>query len=349
MLDNSSLITVIVPIFNAEGYIKRCVDSILVQSYKYFELILINDGSEDNSLNIINALALQDSRIKVINQKNMGVSYARNNGINEATGLFISFVDSDDLLESDYLKKMHDTIVEYNSDIIISNTIVSNEKSQKIYRNSFPKNILLDKNYVQKEILQNLVKSEELFAVWNKLYKRDIILENSIKFPIELKREEDQIFNLVYFSHCKSAFFLDDQGYIYIEREGSVSRNENILNSFLLSYEKFKLDYNNYFKISEILSNDQIQNLKSIRFVNKSHYLYFHMSFSQYDFNSRCETIRGFLNNELLMELHKKGYIRENTNGIFGKVIFYLFKTKSLFLLLIFSYIIQLHWCPVKK
>src|SRR5690606_1560396 len=222
--------------------------------------------------------------------------------------------DSDDLLESDYLEKMHDTIVKYNSDIVISNTIVSNEKYQKIYKNSFPKNILLDQNYVQKEILQNLVKSEELFAVWNKFYRKDIILQNSIKFPVDLKREEDQIFNLIYFSYCKNAYFLDDEGYIYIERDGSVSRNENILDSFLLSYEKYKLDYNDYFNISESLSNDQIKNLKSIRFVNKSHYLYYHMSSSHYNFNSRCETIQGFLDNELLIKLHKKEYILKNTN-----------------------------------
>ena len=103
MMDNNHLISVIIPVYNTEKYLSECVNSVLAQTYNKFELILIDDGSKDNSGDICDWYAAQDNRIRVIHQTNSGVSNARNKGINEANGIYIAFIDSDDIVNKWYL------------------------------------------------------------------------------------------------------------------------------------------------------------------------------------------------------------------------------------------------------
>ena len=132
-------VSIVVPVYNAEKYLPKCIDSILNQTFKNFELILVNDGSKDNSLIICEDYKVSDRRIKVINKKNEGVSIARNIGINSAKGKYIMFIDSDDWIESNMVEKMYDAI--QNSDIAIcgSKTVEKNKIIDSTLYQSFTK------------------------------------------------------------------------------------------------------------------------------------------------------------------------------------------------------------------
>src|SRR5690606_6348044 len=131
MVNSSVQFSIIIPIYNAEKYLVRCIQSILDQTYQNFELILVNDGSQDNSLSISERYAKKDDRIKVVSQKNQGVSSARNRGIELAKAEYVTFIDSDDFIASDYLKIFSSDAEIHNADIMISGTIIKYEKSLK--------------------------------------------------------------------------------------------------------------------------------------------------------------------------------------------------------------------------
>ncbi len=121
-------VSVIVPVYNVEKYLEECIESLINQTLTDIEIICINDGSTDNSLKILEELQKKDNRIKIINQKNSGVSSARNNGIENATGEYIGFVDSDDWIDSDYYEKLYNTAKKYNSDIAAGDMYRRNKK-----------------------------------------------------------------------------------------------------------------------------------------------------------------------------------------------------------------------------
>ena len=147
-MENNSLISIIIPVYNVEKHLKKCVDSVLVQSYNNIEVILIDDGSTDKSGNICDKLALSDSRIVVKHKKNGGLSSARNMGIDEAKGEYITFIDSDDVISEDYIEYLYKNLIDNDSDISIGNICVSyfekrerNSKEDKIviYNKSYKK------------------------------------------------------------------------------------------------------------------------------------------------------------------------------------------------------------------
>lgn len=140
-------ITLILPIFNGEKYISRCIDSVLNQTYKNFELIIINDGSTDKSLNIIKKYAKKDNRIKIINKKNEGVSIARNIGIENSTGDFITFIDADDYLEIEALETMINLASKYKVEIVRTSYVLeTNNKFAYEKKLNYSGKITLNKN-----------------------------------------------------------------------------------------------------------------------------------------------------------------------------------------------------------
>ena len=128
------MVSIIIPAYNAEKYIEQCIDSIISQTYKNIEVIIVNDGSTDNTLAICEKYAKEDKRIKIVKKKNEGVSKARNDGIKIATGKYIMFIDSDDYIDDDYIEIMHKNIVEKKADLVVSNyTRDKNGVKEKIY------------------------------------------------------------------------------------------------------------------------------------------------------------------------------------------------------------------------
>lgn len=217
------LISVIIPVYNIENYLSRCIESILNQTYKNWEAIFINDGSTDNSLNILEKYQKKDNRIKIINKKNEGSGAARNDGIENSNGEYIAFLDSDDWYENNFLEKLYKNLKENNSDIAMCNPKMVYENPQKnknINTYSF-ENIELKKN--PKQILGIL----GMPVVWNKLYKKDIIVKNNIRFP-NYSFAEDVEFLYKTFLYANKISKVEEYLYNYYQREDSATKKVKV-------------------------------------------------------------------------------------------------------------------------
>lgn len=210
-----ALISIIVPIYKVEQFLPRCIDSVLNQEYKNFELILVDDGSPDQCGVICDIYAEKDSRIKVIHKQNGGLSDARNVGLEIARGDYISFVDSDDWVASDYLSVMMEVLKKTESDICecevlkttgLVNTCVDNQEHVQIYSTE--------------SALEQLICDGELHQyVWNKLYKRSCM--KGISFPVG-KTNEDEFWTYRVFGNACKIAKVDRVLYYYFQRKGSI-------------------------------------------------------------------------------------------------------------------------------
>lgn len=207
------LFSVIIPVYNAENYLRRCLDSLEQQSFKDFEMIVVNDGSNDNSLSIIQKYASKDSRIKVISQKNQGLSVTRNNALQIAQGKYIAFIDADDWIEPDFLEKMFFSTQSSNADVIQSG-FIQNEVSTIYY----PKKLI-----TFSDILLNINKC----FVWNKLWKADFLKENGLRFIPNIYYE-DVPFCLMAAFYAKSWNIIDYAGYHYEINPLSITNNVSV-------------------------------------------------------------------------------------------------------------------------
>ncbi len=189
-----SLISVIVPIYNSAAYIDQCLSSILMQSVTNMELILVDDGSTDQSGAICDDYASKDERVKVIHQTNAGVSVARNAGIAAATGEYIGFVDSDDTVAEDMFEQMLSKAKETLADIVLCDAQAMKENGQIAEIETIetlPESCLLHKGDITPPVLLEIAG-----AVWRCIYRADLIKTNDIGFPQGLKISEDRIFNI---------------------------------------------------------------------------------------------------------------------------------------------------------
>lgn len=224
-------ISIIIPIYNAEKWIKRSVDNILEEKEIKLEIILINDGSKDNSATICQKLADERQNIKYYEHTNHGVSYTRNKGISLAQGKYIMFPDADDFLESNMISKMYNTITQTGSDLVVCNYIYEDEEGNPIIKRRF-----IGPSNMGRESAILAVINQNCFGgySWNKIYKRDIIIENSLKFNEDLPIYEDVIFNLQYLSCCQKVKYIDYYGYHYISHKSSVMND----NSYQRYYQR---------------------------------------------------------------------------------------------------------------
>lgn len=211
----SKKISIIVPIYNAEDRLNICLDSLKEQTYKNFEVILINDGSKDKSGDICYIYTKKDNRFKVIHSENSGVSSARNKGLDVCTGDYIIFVDSDDEVKNNMLEEMLYYLQQSEADVIITGiTFVKNGKKVK--------DILPPKHgKFDLEIWEYICKDNSgMFGyVSNKMYKSHIIQDNQIRFDEDKKIQEDLDFALSVYSNCNSFYMLDRSYYLYNQEE----------------------------------------------------------------------------------------------------------------------------------
>lgn len=199
------LISVIIPVYNSEKTIKRCLDSLLKQSYPYFELIVVNDGSKDHSKDIIDSY--DDERIVAIHKQNEGVSATRNKGITSAKGKYICFVDSDDYVEVDYLKMMIEQINKDKSDLVICNFKRLDHNGLNINECSFN-----TKKMEINEMIYEIYTKSLLNQPWNKLFIKDKI---SKLFSLDLSLGEDLLFVIDYLKNCYNISYVEDCLYVY--------------------------------------------------------------------------------------------------------------------------------------
>ena len=212
-------ISVIVPVYKVEPYINHCVDSILAQTYRDFELILVNDGSPDNCGKICDEYAKQDSRVHVIHQENKGVSAARNAGISLAKGEYIMLVDSDDFITENMLEKMHDCIAESGSDIAICgiNTFLDGEETE----DKSQMNDMSTKTISGRDACLSIYRMDGRVPImaWGKLYKSELFTD--IRYPVGVIHEDDGTTpKLLY--RAKMVSIIDNKMYCYRQRKGSI-------------------------------------------------------------------------------------------------------------------------------
>ena len=218
-------ITVIVPVYNVEHYLDKCLDSLVNQTYKNLEIIVINDGSTDNSGIICQEYAQKDNRIVYIEKENGGQSEARNMGLDRMTGSYVTFVDSDDWVELDYVEILYKKITKYQADIAVGNYYSFNEAEGMYYFHIFGDSYY-EKVYDNVSIFENLYESQEmksfaLISVWGKLYKADLI--KHLRFDVG-KLGEDGYLNQKIYLLAEKTIYLNKGLYAYRQREGSSSR-----------------------------------------------------------------------------------------------------------------------------
>lgn len=211
-----SLISIVVPIYNVEPYLPRCVDSLLGQTYTNLEIILVDDGSPDNCPKICDEYVKKDNRIKVIHKKNGGLSDARNAGMQVATGEYISFIDSDDWIRPEMIEDMYNRMIEDNSDLVSSGVIWVDENGAEIRTATVSKNCVLNTEQAMSELI-NDGKIKQY--VWNKLYKTDLIKD--IQFD-KGKYHEDVFWSYKVIGGAERVSIDKNSYYFYVQRSGSI-------------------------------------------------------------------------------------------------------------------------------
>ena len=232
-------ISVILPVYNSENYIKECLDSLLSQTFKDIEILCIDDGSTDGSLNILKDIEKTDSRITVITQENIGVAKTRNNGLNLVKGNYVYFMDSDDCLDKNAFKKLHDNITSNRSDFCIMKVIFVNGSEEYKFPafdidKEFDKVNFNDFTFTYRDVKSHVLN--DLFAPWLKLYSAEFLKSNDdFTFP-EIKSYSDAPFHVKTMLNASKISFVPEYLYYYRENDGSlVHSSSNTINFFRLS------------------------------------------------------------------------------------------------------------------
>lgn len=247
--------SIIIPVYNVEKYLKKCLTSIVQQNFNDYELILVDDGSTDMSGKICDEFEEKYNNIIVMHISNSGVSNARNKGLEIARGEYIWFVDSDDYVEPEALK-------------ILSEQLEMNPKIELLF---FETNVWKAEKDQKEKIVFDKIRANEIIStdikeflnvntsLWNKVYRRDILLEKHVKFELNISIAEDLLFNYMYLLECKYVFYLNKILYNYVIRQNSAmqgaGRDADVQKAFekLIDYYKKKGVYYKYRKELEYL------------------------------------------------------------------------------------------------
>ncbi|MGN1208104.1 MAG: glycosyltransferase family 2 protein [Christensenellales bacterium] len=287
-MKNNPLISIIVPIYKVEKYLEKCVHTITSQTYKNLEIILVDDGSPDNCPVLCDNLAKTDKRIKVIHKTNGGLSDARNVGFARSTGNFITFVDSDDFLNVNFIEKLYENMSLTGSDMSICGYEEIHENQEiDINKKETSKVLTFDDN---NKFEQLYAKNKVVFiTAWGKLYKREIFEE--IQYPVG-KINEDEFVCHKTLARCKKVCFEDAKYYYYVQRENSImhqkytKRNLDVFDGlydrilfFKANYPKLTLqavyDYlvliiKRYYKFEKSLQKELLEKFDKVYEENKT-------------------------------------------------------------------------------
>lgn len=225
-------ISCIVAIYNVEKYLDRCIQSLINQKYGNVEIILVNDGSKDHSGEICQKYAKLDERVKVITQINQGANIARNQGILAATGEWVYFADGDDYVKENVFTELIDFL-----DLEYQMILFSNERWER-GKNIIPKYPFQRIEFSEEDAYKELIiatldrfstslynyKVLDAVSIWNKLYKRNFLIDNNLFFVPKFPKLQDLTFNLMVYQECKKALFINHVGYVYQINEASISK-----------------------------------------------------------------------------------------------------------------------------
>lgn len=257
------MVSIIIPVYNAEKYLSKCLDSVINQTYKEIEVILVNDGSTDNSAQICEQYQKVDDRIKVINKKNGGVSSARNSGLEYSNGRYISFIDPDDWIEYDMIERLYSLIGQFNAEISICGYF--KEKLDGTIVNKINDSTVIKLS--NKDGLNYILNPEGYKGyLWNKLFSADLIKKNNIKFNEEVHFCEDLLFCCESFLKAEKLIYDTNPYYHYILHENNISQT-------LFNRKKITALYS-LEKIIDLLSGECDIHIKSF----KNHYMHLNIS-----------------------------------------------------------------------
>lgn len=222
------LVSIVVPVYNVENYLDRCLESILNQTYQNIEIILVDDGSIDKSGEKCDAYLKKDSRIKVIHKSNEGLGYARNSGMCIAKGKFITFIDSDDFIGPDHIRKMYEMIIDTKSDTCLAGHTKLYQKSKKVFKNVCAGKVI--KKEIVREILPRMCGADQKgqdyieMSVCMCMFSNELIQKYQLMFKSERNLiSEDLVFNFEYFPLSKGVCVCDSTDYYYCDNENSLT------------------------------------------------------------------------------------------------------------------------------
>ncbi|MEF2820386.1 MAG: glycosyltransferase [Clostridium sp.] len=306
-------ISVIIIAYNIEEYIERCLKSVLMQSLSEIEIIIINDGSTDNTLKIINELVINDSRVKIINKKNSGIIEARKSGIEIASGEYILFVDGDDWLELNACDRLYEIATENNLDLIIYNAFWVYKDKKDSY------SIIKNKESIKLDPLKNLFLGKIIPAMWGKLIKREFLNKFNIDYPNKISYGEDLATVSSLLINKPKIDILNECLYNYYQRENSITNM--VSNKFLdiieaINFIELQLKEKNiYDKYKKEFEYMLYNHLFILKFITINHLSYINIQI----YNKFKEKHIKVFNNEYILDDIGKGNIWLKT-----RIILYL-------------------------
>lgn len=240
-------ISVIVPIYNVERYLPRCIESVRNQKLADIEIILVDDGSPDACPQMCDDYARADNRIKVVHKKNEGLGYARNSGLQYATGEYVTFLDSDDYVSKDMYEKVYQALKSTKSDCCVTGYIVKKDSGEEVIKYNPLGNSVYENDEIIRKVLAGMLGSlpEQKrdtvigMSVWKCVYSRDVIVDNRISFPSEREFiSEDIIFQIKTIPHTKRVCTLSEGLYYYCENKNSQSLTKTYSRNKFDRYKK---------------------------------------------------------------------------------------------------------------
>lgn len=237
---NNIKVSIIIPVYNSEKYLRQCLDSVVKQTLKDIEIIVINDGSTDNTLKIIQEYATKYKNIKIIDKQNEGCYKARNIGLETATGEYIAFLDSDDYIESNIYEKLYLKAKQTNADIVSSNYYISQNNKLKVVDFSSSAK-LLEKSNNKVIGAKNIILDA---IIWNRIFKRQMLVEKQITFHSDIYMADDAFFHIITMLNAEKIVYISDILYTYrILRKNSITASYNERNFDCIKVARRIFDY----------------------------------------------------------------------------------------------------------
>ena len=314
------LVSVLLPAYNVEEYIKECLDSIINQTYKNLEIIIVDDYSTDKTKELIKEYVKKDSRIKFLqNKQNLGLPATRNVALKEAKGEYFYFMDTDDFIDLDYIQSFVDVVKNTNADVVVANNLYlyySNQKLNNLFPRKFNKKRFIHKKQYKK-LIDNTVTG---YYVWNKFVKSSLMREGNITFKEDVVFGEDQLFSFKILSSAKKIVWNDTKSFYYYRRRSDSLTSKNFapnikrLESLIkVIYEQYNYTkYNNYDSKSVINISDVIFYLNNIILLYKEPYI-----------NNAYKDIRKLFIDIQDLILENKDIYNEYIVNYFNKIIEY--------------------------
>ncbi len=319
-------ISVIIPVYNAELYIKDCLDSMVSSNaFDKLEIVIVDDGSKDGSGKICDSYSDRYSNIKTYHIENGGVSNARNIGLKNSSGKFITFCDADDYYTDDVLVKAVSVLEKDNPDLLFYDFQYEQEDYSKTINYPFDKSVILSKQYIRSEIALFMIENVSFNSCCNKFFRKSVLTENDICFKQGQKHGEDRDFVLKFLLECENAYYLPVNGYFYrYVKQSAVNKFrcdyfDNIYNEYVFRmgiYQKFDIPMEEVERLSKKSVSQQIISCTFF-------------SGNSYNFKNFKSILKTLFDNKILMDILKENYSSAEFSDSYKKVAKFLIDKKT--------------------